>query len=68
VDAFGSNDSAVVECVCCVVVAGGGEYDGKVLVCTCGGDAVVVDVSFSMDDWVVVAGVSIGSLHININS
>lgn len=61
-------DDDVVECICVVVSECVGSYIDTVLVCTNGGDAVDVVVKISVVMGVVVAGVSISSLHIIINS
>ena len=61
-------DGAVVVGVSVVVCTGFCVVDGKVFVVTGGSDTVDGVVALSVDSWVVVAGISIGSLHITMNS
>ena len=64
----GSSDDCVVERICVVVGECVVEDDDTVLVRPDGGDAVDVVVAIPMGARVVVAGVSICSLHIIITS
>lgn len=61
-------DCIVVVRVSVVVSAGFCVVNGEVLVVTGGTDTVDGVVAISVGSWVVVAGVSIGSLHITMNS